>query len=99
MPVETIAWKNNKIRLIDQSKLPEELIYRDIDDIETLGEAIKSLRIRGAPAIGIAGALGIALADYNYSGNSSKGLWEQEQKAGDFLRKTRHTAVNLIWAL
>lgn len=99
MPVETITWKNNKIRLIDQSKLPEELIYRDIDDIETLGEAIKSLRIRGAPAIGIAGALGIALAAYNYSGKSSNGLWEQVQKAGDFLRTTRPTAVNLFWAL
>jgi len=47
MPVTTIEWTNNKIRMIDQTKLPEELIHLEISDIEVLAEAIKSLRVRG----------------------------------------------------
>ncbi|MFO7891686.1 MAG: S-methyl-5-thioribose-1-phosphate isomerase [bacterium] len=99
MPVDTITWKNNKIRLIDQTRLPEELIYIDIEDIETLGGAIKSLKVRGAPAIGIAAGLGIALAAHNYSGTESKELFDIVHETSDYLRTTRPTAVNLFWAL
>jgi len=60
--VNTIQWVNGKIRIIDQTLLPEKLVYLDIDNVETLAEAIKNLKIRGAPAIGIAGAMGAALA-------------------------------------
>ncbi len=99
MPVETINWKNNKIRLIDQTRLPEKLTYLEIDTIEILGEAIKSLKVRGAPAIGIAGALGIALAAYNYSGKETNELLKIVKKANEYLKTTRPTAVNLFWAL
>lgn len=99
MPVDTITWKNHKIRLIDQTRLPEELIYVDIDDIQTLGDAIKSLKVRGAPAIGIAAGLGIALAAHNYSGTESNELFDIVHKTSDYLRTTRPTAVNLFWAL
>ncbi len=61
MPVTTIEWTNNQIRMIDQTKLPEELLHLEISDIEVLAEAIKSLRVRGASAIGIAGAFGVVL--------------------------------------
>jgi len=99
MPVDTIVWNNNKIRIIDQTRLPEELVYLDIGNIETLGEAIRSLRIRGAPAIGIAGALGIALAAHNYSGDDTDKLIESIKNAEKYLKKTRPTAVNLFWGL
>jgi len=99
MPVETIVWKDNKIRIIDQTRLPEKLVYLDIDTIEMLGEAIKNLRIRGAPAIGIAGAMGIALAAYNYTGDDTNKLIDKIKDAGDYLKRTRPTAVNLFWGL
>ncbi len=99
MPIKTIEWADGKIRIIDQTKLPEEMVYLSIDDIDVLGEAIGRLRIRGAPAIGIAGAMGAALAAWNYKGDDTKELFESVMKAVDFLRSTRPTAVNLFWAL
>lgn len=99
MPFETITWKNNKISLIDQTKLPGELVYLEINDIQTLGEAIKNLRVRGAPAIGIAGALGIALAAQNYPGTRTRELLIIVQQTGEYLKKIRPTAVNLSWAV
>ena len=61
MPVETISWKNSKIRYIDQTLLPHKVKFVDCFDIKKLWTAIRRLEIRGAPAIGIAGALGVAL--------------------------------------
>ena len=61
MPVETITWKNGKIKFIDQTLLPHKLKYVSTDNIHRLWRAIKKLEIRGAPAIGIAGALGIII--------------------------------------
>ena len=75
MPIKTIEWADGKIRIIDQTKLPEEMVYLSIDDIDVLGEAIGRLRIRGAPAIGIAGAMGAALAAWNYKGDDAKELF------------------------
>ena len=99
MPVKTIEWVDGKVRIIDQTKLPERLVTLDIADVETLGEAIRSLRVRGAPAIGIAGAMGVALAAWHYDGDDAEGLIEQVRAAIDFLKTTRPTAVNLFWAL
>jgi len=99
MVVKTIEWIDGKIRIIDQTKLPEELVYLDIDDVEVLGEAIRKLRIRGAPAIGITGAMGVALAAHGYRESDGKELAQRVRKAISYLRKTRPTAVNLFWAL
>jgi methylthioribose-1-phosphate isomerase len=99
MLIRTIEWINNGIRIIDQTHLPEKLIYLDIKDIPTLCEAIQKLRVRGAPAIGIAAAMGVALSAINYLGNDNSFLTEQIQKSMDEIRATRPTAVNLFWAL
>jgi methylthioribose-1-phosphate isomerase len=99
MPVETIRWHDGRIRIIDQTKLPTEKVFLEIDNIQTLGEAIRSLRVRGAPAIGIAGAMGAALAAECFEGSDSKALVSTVREAVAFLRTTRPTAVNLFWAL
>ena len=61
MPINTIEWNNNKVKLIDQTKLPNKLVYVYCKDVESIWYAIKTLKVRGAPAIGIAGALGAVL--------------------------------------
>ena len=99
MPVDTIQWIDGKIRIIDQTLLPDKLIFLDIDEITVLEDAIRRLRVRGAPAIGIAGAMGAALAASNYSGSDSQKLVETVREAISKLKKTRPTAVNLFWAL
>lgn len=98
MPVTTIEWRDDKVRMIDQTRLPEELIYLEIDDIRVLAEAIKSLRVRGAPAIGIAGAFGMILGIRNFHGSDKEAFFAQLVKTADYLNSTRPTAVNLSWA-
>ncbi len=99
MAVNTIQWVNGKIRIIDQTLLPEKLVYLDIDNVETLAEAIKNLKIRGAPAIGIAGAMGAALAAQICEKSDGKSLLREVEKSISYLAATRPTAVNLFWAL
>ncbi len=99
MPVKTIVWANDKVRIIDQTQLPQKCVYLDIEDVPALGEAIQTLRIRGAPAIGIAGAMGAVLAAYGYLGEDPNILVHCVREAISYLKTTRPTAVNLFWAL
>jgi len=99
MPVKAIEWINGKVRILDQTKLPTEVVYVDIDNPGDLGEAIRSLRVRGAPAIGIAGAFGIVLGIQNFQGNDVPGFLHEVDRVARELMKTRPTAVNLFWAL
>ena len=99
MPVTTIEWRGDHIRMIDQTRLPLELVHLEIRDVDTLAEAIKSLRVRGAPAIGIAGAFGVLVGLQNFAGKDKAAFLEQLDKVSDFLLSTRPTAVNLSWAL
>ena len=99
MPVTTIEWKNHKIRMIDQTRLPEELLHLEISDIEVLSEAIKTLRVRGAPAIGIAGAFGVVLGVQNFAGEDKEAFFKQLKETSEYLNATRPTAVNLSWAI
>lgn len=99
MPVETIAWKNGRIRYIDQTILPHKVKFIECRDIGRLWQAIKKLEIRGAPAIGIAGALGVALAAKNSHAKTSRQLLEEIRRASKYLASSRPTAVNLFWAL
>lgn len=85
--------------MIDQTKLPEELTYLEISDTEVLAEAIKSLRIRGAPAIGIAGAFGMVLGVQNFAGEEKEVFFKQLKETSEYLNATRPTAVNLSWAI
>ena len=99
MPVTTIEWRNNCIRMIDQTRLPSELIYLEIQEVDVLAEAIKSLRVRGAPAIGVAGAFGVLLIAQNYTNDSQNDFLDILKSRAAFLNATRPTAVNLSWAI
>ena len=98
MPVPTITWENDALRLIDQTLLPEEYKFITCRDVGTVAEAIVSLRVRGAPAIGVAAAYGVVIAAQEaiaQNANFDRYVAESIQK----LAKTRPTAVNLFWAL
>ncbi|RMD97929.1 MAG: S-methyl-5-thioribose-1-phosphate isomerase, partial [Calditrichaeota bacterium] len=99
MPVTTIEWVGQKIRMIDQTQLPLKLVYLDIDQVETLGEAIRNLRVRGAPAIGVAAAFGILLGIQHHADEDEQGFFQKLHETAEYLRRTRPTAVNLAWAL
>jgi len=97
--VETVKWVNGKIRLIDQTILPHTFKYVYCGNIKTLWKAIRILKVRGAPAIGIAAAYGVVLAAESSKKNSFKGLEKDIIKAVSYLKTSRPTAVNLFWAL
>ena len=85
--------------MIDQTRLPGELVYLDCHDVETVFEAIRSLRVRGAPAIGIAAAYGLVIALQSKASATDELFFAELQKQHDYLASSRPTAVNLFWAL
>ncbi|HEY7078571.1 MAG TPA: S-methyl-5-thioribose-1-phosphate isomerase [Nitrososphaeraceae archaeon] len=95
----TLTWKDNAVVLIDQTKLPGKLVYRTFRDYTDVAKAIKKLMVRGAPAIGVAGAMGLALACTKSKASNKSDLIIELQHAYDVLRLTRPTAINLLWAL
>ena len=95
----TIIWKEDKVHMIDQTLLPGELKILEITDYKVLAEGIKSLRIRGAPAIGIAAAYGIVLGAQQYEKAGGEGLITHLEDVAEYLMSTRPTAVNLKWAV
>ena len=95
----TIEWKDRKVSMIDQTLLPGELKILEIADYHLIAEAIQTLKIRGAPAIGIAGAYGLVLAANQYGGDNLDEFTAQIQDAAKLLISTRPTAVNLGWAI
>ncbi len=99
MLLKPIKWEKNKIVFIDQTELPARLKYIKCRDIHVLCEAIKKLRIRGAPLIGVSVALGYALAAINSNAKTPSALRKELAVASRRLKKTRPTAVNLFWAL
>jgi len=99
MPLKTIEWVNHKIRIIDQSELPLKVVYKEYTTPEEVWEAIKTLRVRGAPAIGIAGAFGVCLGIQNSSAADYNQFKKELDKVGDYLKNCRPTAVNLAWAI
>ena len=101
LPVKTIEWlggADGVCRIIDQTLLPTELRYLDIADVETMWEAIRSLRVRGAPAIGIAAAFGVFLG-IRAPGVETEGFSTALNRVSAHLATSRPTAVNLFWAL
>jgi methylthioribose-1-phosphate isomerase len=99
MPVETITWKDGFCRIIDQTLLPEQLKYRRIRTASEMWEAIHALRIRGAPAIGIAGAYGLYLGIRRIQSVGFQRFIGEVRKTAAYLGSSRPTAVNLFWAL
>ncbi|MDD4870471.1 MAG: S-methyl-5-thioribose-1-phosphate isomerase [Kiritimatiellae bacterium] len=88
-----------RIRMIDQTLLPNKLVFLEIADVKKVWHAIKTLQVRGAPAIGIAAAMGVAVAVQNSKAKSGMQLAREVCKATDYLATSRPTAVNLFWAL
>lgn len=105
--IDTVRWKQQKkeallpgkIRLIDQTKLPELYEFIETDDVTEVYHAIKRLSVRGAPAIGIAAAFGLTIAVQNFTSNDKEAFLKELQKHADYLNSSRPTAVNLSWAL
>ncbi len=93
----TIKWEDNKVIMIDQRKLPLEEVYVECFDYEELAQAIEKMIIRGAPAIGVAAAFGVALGVQQIKNHAS--LHEEFDRIYLRLEKTRPTARNLFWAL
>ena len=99
MPVKTIFWDRGNVKLIDQTLLPSKFKYISCRDVNSLWYAIKKLQVRGAPAIGIAGALGIILGIKGSRAKTGAALAKEVGRIARHLASSRPTAVNLFWAL
>jgi methylthioribose-1-phosphate isomerase len=97
--MKIIEWQGSKIKLLDQTKLPAEVVFLEITDYSKMVEAIKSLRVRGAPAIGVAAAYGLALGALGIKADSREEFLRKLKEVSQALAATRPTAVNLFWAL
>jgi methylthioribose-1-phosphate isomerase len=97
--VRTIEWKDDGVYIIDQTKLSGKLVIIRCKDHNRLARAIETMEIRGAPAIGVAAAMGLALVAKNSKGRTIKELKEDLSRASERFKATRPTARNLFWAL
>jgi methylthioribose-1-phosphate isomerase len=97
--LRTVEWKNNKVIMIEQTKLPNKLIFVEYDDFNQVANAIKTLIVRGAPAIGVSGAFGLGLAALQSKATTKEELLFDLEEARKILFATRPTAVNLGWGL
>ena len=99
MSLKTIEWKDNSVIMIDQTKLPNELLFVTYTDYRQVANAIKTLVVRGAPAIGVSGAFGLALAALQSNASTKEKMINDLNSAKNVLFETRPTAVNLAWGL
>ncbi|NOY64302.1 MAG: S-methyl-5-thioribose-1-phosphate isomerase [Nitrospirae bacterium] len=97
--VKSIEWKDNKVIILDQSKLPLEVEYIECTDYQTVADTIKSLKIRGAPAIGIAAAMAVALAAQDIRASTFETFYKKLKPVMETMLSTRPTAVNIRWAM
>lgn len=97
--IQTLEWTQDGVRFIDQTKLPTEEVYVTCKTHEEVADVIRNMVVRGAPAIGVAAAMGIALGVNNSSAQSTGELKRDLDQICDVIGKTRPTAVNLFWAI
>ncbi|WP_408009892.1 S-methyl-5-thioribose-1-phosphate isomerase [Pseudalkalibacillus sp. A8] len=97
--IRSVRWENNRVVLLDQQKLPLKTEYIHLDDVKGVWESIHSLKVRGAPAIGIAAAFGLALWASKFAGQSIEDFRTGLRIQRDYLASSRPTAVNLFWAI
>jgi methylthioribose-1-phosphate isomerase len=97
--MKTIEWREDGVYIIDQTKLPHQLVLIKCEDYERIAIAIERMEIRGAPAIGVAAAMGVALAAKKAANGSLEEIKKELDKALWRLQRTRPTARNLFWAL
>jgi methylthioribose-1-phosphate isomerase len=94
-----IQWRSGAVITLDQTKLPLQEVTLEIKTVEQMAEAIKTLRVRGAPLLGAAAAFGVALAAYHSKANSKEKLLVELEDAGAIIKRQRPTAVNLFWGV
>ena len=97
--IPTVEWKDHQVRILDQSLLPENVCFLECTDYECVAEAIRELKVRGAPAIGVTAALGIVLGARQYTQTSLDGFKGHMDLVCRVISATRPTAVNLFWAV
>ena len=97
--VPTVEWKDGVVRLLDQSRLPSEVEFLDCRDYRAVAQAIRELKVRGAPAIGVTAAMGVALGAQSLNVDDYQTFVKQVDAMCDHLAASRPTAVNLFWAI
>ncbi len=97
--LRSVKWEDDTLVILDQTKLPEETVFIRLEKVEDVWDAIFQLKVRGAPAIGIAAAYGLCVAMNEIQADSFDGFWASFKKYSDYLATSRPTAVNLFWAL
>ena len=97
--IQTLEWTDPGVRFIDQTKLPTEETYVNCTTYEQVADVIRNMVVRGAPAIGVAAAMGIALGVKNSKADNGGDLKQDFDQICDVIGKTRPTAVNLFWAI
>jgi methylthioribose-1-phosphate isomerase len=97
--IQTLEWTDQGVRFIDQTKLPTEEVYVTCKTHEQVADVIRNMVVRGAPAIGVAAAMGVALGVQNSKAGSASDLKRDFDQICDVIGKTRPTAVNLFWAI
>jgi methylthioribose-1-phosphate isomerase len=98
--IPSIEWTvDNEVKMIDQTLLPHKLEFLEFDDFRAVANSIKVMNIRGAPAIGVAAAMGMALATIEYKELAEENFLKKMEEAADIIRNTRPTASNLFWAV
>jgi len=99
MKFKTIEWKGDRVRILDQRRLPHEVRYIDCREASDVATAIRSMAIRGAPAIGVAAAMGIAVGARKARAKEPEAFRKAVGRICEEMAKTRPTAVNLFWAI
>src|SRR2546425_9739708 len=97
--LRTVRWNEGSVKMIDQTVLPRRLLYRSFTRWEEVADAIRRMVVRGAPAIGVAAAMGVALAAVRSRAKTRGDLLREMEGAAAGLRSTRPTAVNLFWGV
>ncbi|MBX3124421.1 MAG: S-methyl-5-thioribose-1-phosphate isomerase [Nitrospira sp.] len=97
--VPTVEWKEGAVRLLDQSRLPSQVEFLDCRDYRSVAQAIRELKVRGAPAIGVTAAMGVALGAQSVDADEYSSFVKQVDAICDHLAASRPTAVNLFWAI
>ena len=100
-PIESVRWTadHRAVRIIDQRRLPNEFVERDLTSLNEVCDAIRTLAVRGAPAIGVCGAMGLVVAAASHIDEGRDIFLSQIRRVADEISATRPTAVNLSWAL
>jgi methylthioribose-1-phosphate isomerase len=97
--MQTIEWLNGKVRILDQTRLPQTEVYLELSTYQEVAQAIKEMKVRGAPVIGIAAAYGLALSAQTIKANNKTDFLIELQRIAQVLVSTRPTAVNLFQAI